>query len=147
MPAQVAHSQRALSESSYEFVDRDVYCVLTRIRIRNPLRLLGMWRAYRKVRNEARRVRGLRQSAFLVEGPRTFVILSLWDHPSAFLDFGTHVHTHPPAVRQALHEAGGRRGLRVWSTEWTLRAVSHNLDWADFREWALGSHVEAQGHG
>jgi hypothetical protein len=95
-----------------------------------------MWSAFNRVRNEARRVAGLHQMVFLIEDWRTFVLLSLWSDERAFLEFGTNIGTHLPAVRMALGSARRDRRAEVWSTEWKLRAISHNINWGDFREWS-----------
>lgn len=124
------------SLSGYERVETPLYCVLTRVELRHAWALPAMWRIYRRVRNEARRVAGLKRCAFLVAGLRTFVILSIWDDEAGFLDFGTRVEQHLGAARRSLSNAGrGANGPRIWSTEWQIRAVSHNLGWGERDDW------------
>lgn len=128
---------RRRSPSTYELVDSTVSCVLTRVHLRRPWTMLRMWWLYRQVRVQSRDVPGLRVMRFLVEAPSTFVILSIWDDDASFLDFGTVVTSHPPAVREALRRSAGGRQLEVWSTEWRLHAVSNNIEWEEFKSWAV----------
>lgn len=130
---------RPTSASSYEFVDAPLYCVLTRIQLRHLWALPSMIHLYRQVRCDARKIRSLKRCALLVENVRTFFILSIWEGEDGFLEFGTHVMPHLTAARRGLAKAdAAERGSRrpaIWSTEWRVRAVSHNLNWGDPQDW------------
>lgn len=145
-PVSETGRQRRVSPSTYELVDSDVLCVLTRIKVRRPWTVVRMWRLFHQVQAQSRRVSGLWTTRFLLEGPRTFLILSIWQGDWGFLDFGTDVTAHPPAVREALRHAAGGRQLEVWSTEWRLHAVSNNINWDGFRSWAV-TGLEGTGPG
>lgn len=139
--------RRAASQSGYELVESPAICVLTRVRLRSPLALPGMWLHYRRVSTATQKITGLMQTAFLIEDPCTFVILSLWSDEDAFLTFGTHTRSHLRAVRAALGSAARTPRVEIWSTEWKLRAISHNIDWNGFRDWSGVEHGSASGGG
>lgn len=127
---------RSASLSSYEFVEEPLYCVLTRVELNSMMALPSMWRAYRQVRNEAHDVANLVRCAFLVSGPRTFVILSIWNDETGFVDFGTRVRHHLNAARQALAKSDSPGNMpKIWSTQWQICATSHNLNWGDSKDW------------
>lgn len=127
------------SPSGYELTDAPFYCVLTRIQIRHVWALPMMFHLYLDVRRDARRIRQLKRCAFLFEDLRTFVILSVWEGEAAFLEFGTAVAPHLIAARKALSHAGAAiarpKAPAVWSTEWRIRAASHNLNWGPAEDW------------
>lgn len=128
------------SASGYELVERPLYCVLTRVRLRHLWALPRMVQLYLWVWRDAKQVPHLKRCAFLLHSPRTFFILSIWDSEAGFVEFGTQVEPHLTAARQSLARAarasGNSRRPAIWSTEWQLRAVSHNLDWGDPLDWA-----------
>jgi hypothetical protein len=95
-----------------------------------------MWFLYRRVRQDVRRVRSIKRSAFLLEDPRTFVILNVWEGEAGLLEFGTISHAHVDAARQAFLRARFHGECpEVWSTEWRIAAVSNNLSWGSPGEW------------
>lgn len=124
------------SRSSYQLLAVPMYSVLTRVRLRHVWDLPRMLLAYRSVRRTARNITGLKRCAFLLQDLRTFVILSIWEGEDGFLDFGTYVTAHLDAARQALHAALRVSGkVEIWSTEWQIRATSHNIQWGDQHDW------------
>lgn len=140
--------ERPASLSSYELIDAPLYCVLTRVQLRYIWALLLMLRLYFQVRRDARRVRQLKRCVFLIENFHTFFILSIWEDEDAFVEFGGDVMPHLTAARQALSHAAraedGRHAPAIWSTEWRIRAASHNLNWGAPEDWdALWSDVDA----
>ena len=69
----------------------------------------------------------------MVESPRVCYTLSLWENAEAIRDFNSlHIHTHAAnwGIRQVYQRKLHRAEL--WSTQWTLSAVSYNLRWDDF---------------
>jgi hypothetical protein len=88
---------------------------------------------FRKIRREAReRIPGLIQAVLLLEGVRTCHTLSLWTDDNAIRDFGSHIHSHVPAARWAFSRLFFNHGLRraeIFSAQWKLWAVGHNLNW------------------
>jgi hypothetical protein len=113
-------------------VDVPVMCSITRFGMRHAAQLPFAWRDYRRVVREAERsgVPGLLHSVFLVEDPRTCYSLSLW---SGEPRMSAYVEEHIRAARRmfprlALH---GDDGPELWSTTWTLRSVTNNLNWGD----------------
>ena len=119
------------SGAGFERVDSPVTCVLTRFRVRSLWDLFRFYRAFRRVRRDARRIPGLLHAGFLVEGPRTCYSFSLWSDEGAILEFGTFVESHVRAARHAFR-ATFRKDLgrpEIWSTQWQLAAASNNLNW------------------
>lgn len=120
------------SSAVYERVGGTVSCVLTRFYLRSALWLPFFFLAFRRVRRQAREtVPGLIEAIFLVEGPRTCYTLSLWTDDRAIVDFGTRVTTHISAARWAFGPTFCKKLCRpeIWSVQWRLWAVSHNLNW------------------
>lgn len=128
---------RPISLSGYERVESPLYCVLTRIRVRHFWAMPIMWRAYRRVRTQARQVAGLKRSAFLVQDLHTFFILSIWEGEKGFLEFGTDVIAHVHAANGAFARVVFRGSKpEVWSTQWQIHSTSHNLSWGRAEDWS-----------
>lgn len=125
---------RPRTGAGYRRLDTQVSCVVTRFHLRSVWSLPWMWLAYLHIRREARQVRGLLRTAFLVEGPRTCFLFSIWADDRALKEFGTRVETHVQAARMSFKRTFNRRRQRaeVWSTQWRLSGVSNNLQWDDF---------------
>lgn len=84
---------------------------------------------------------GLKRCSFLVENRHTFVILSIWDDEAGFLTFGTGIKTHLGAANGALSRSKAMADRpMVWSTEWQIRVVSHNLQWGEDSDWEALRH-------
>ena len=122
----------SVSGAGYERVDSKVTCVITRFQLRSIWDLFRLHRLYRRVRRDARqRCSGLLHAGFLVEGPRTFYSFTLWTDDAAILEFGTVVQSHIRAAPRGL-SATFRADVErpeIWSTQWTLAALSENLNW------------------
>lgn len=119
------------SGAGFERVESTVTCVLTRFRVRSVWDLLRFWRTFRRVRRDARGIKGLLHAGFLIEGPRTCYSFSLWSDEGAILEFGTFVTSHVHAARHAFRSTF-RKDLQrpeIWSTQWQLSAASNNLNW------------------
>lgn len=121
-----------------------VRCVITRMRMRRTRDVVSAYRGHRRLRRavEARRPPGLLQAAFLLEGPRTCYSLSLWDGEPRF---SAAVPEHIELVTSSFGTfvlAEGE-GPEVWSTTWSLDAVSSNLRWSGFDLRALLLRQEA----
>ena len=106
-------------------------CVLTRFQVRSPLALLRFFRAFRRIRNDARKIDGHILSLFVVESPRCCYTLSLWRDAEAILAFNTSVHSHVQAANACFRDLQfGPGGAMLWSAEFSLSAVSpYNLRW------------------
>ena len=127
--------------STYRRVDKDVFCVLTRVELRSPIWLVVMAWGYFRTRHLAHRIRSLKKTAFLLQGWRTVVILSIWDGEAGFVEFGMlgrgdtsspHIHT----VRAAWHSATRKNGKpSIWSTQWRIDSVGNNLNWDGIEPW------------
>ncbi len=85
---------------------RDMVGVVTRVRLRRCRDLVVAWKQYREIERMARRIPGFRHSAFLLQGPRTFAMVSLWDSQLAIDHFETDRFDHAPG-------RGGRRNSQV----------------------------------
>lgn len=123
-----------MSGAGYERVDSRATCVMTRFQVRSVIDLVRMYRLYRRVRRDARqRCDGLLHAGFLVEGPRTFYSFTLWRDDDAILRFGTVVDSHVRVAGRGLGATFRRDRERseVWSTQWSLAAVSENLHWEE----------------
>lgn len=119
------------SATSYERLETQVSCVITRFRLRSPFSLIRFYRAYRRIRRQAREIDGLLRTAFLVEGPRTCYTFSLWRDDRAILQFNTLVRSHVQAANGAFGHTF-RKDLQrpeIFSAQFRLDAVSHNLNW------------------
>lgn len=120
-----------VSAAGFERVESTVTCVLTRFRVRSIWDLFRFYRTFRRVRRDARHIRGLLHAGFLIEGPRTCYSLSLWADEGAILEFGTFIESHVHAARHAFR-ATFRKDLQrpeICSTQWKLTAASNNLNW------------------
>lgn len=117
--------------TGYRPVQATTSCVLTRFRLRSPMSLLRLYRAYRRVKQESRELSGLVVSAFLIEDLRTCYTLSIWRDASAILLFNSKVRSHVAAANRSFHEVEvDERGPQMWSAQFQLCAVSpHNLRW------------------
>lgn len=125
---------RPRTGAGYRRLNTEVGCVITRFHLRSVWSLPWMWLAYLRIRWEARQIQGLLRTAFLVEGPRTCYLFSIWADDRAIKEFGTRVDTHVQAARLSFQRTFNRRRKRaeVWSTQWRLWGVSNNLQWDDF---------------
>lgn len=116
-------------------VDSPVTCAITRFRLHNRRSLLPTYFDYRRVAEQAllSDTPGLLRYAFLVENPTTFYSLSIWSEPEAIAHFGTNVPLHVSAARAVFGRLllDPKRGPELWSTKWTLSAVSNNLNWGN----------------
>jgi hypothetical protein len=113
-------------------VDTEVSCILTRFRLRSAWFLIPFYRAFLRVRKDARKVDGLLQASFLIEDCRTCYTLSLWRNDQAIVEFGSRVTSHIFAANSAFGPTF-RKDLQraeIWSAQFRLWAVScHNLNW------------------
>jgi len=120
--------------------------VITRFGLRSPLHVPLMYMGYRRVLRRSRGIPGFLRSAFLVEGPRTCMTISIWAKWEAIPVFGTTVPEHVAVARRSfswLRFAEGRPEL--WSAKWRLSSVSNNLTWDDFDLGGLLNTEEATG--
>ena len=120
--------------AGYMRLETPVTCLLTRFRLRSAWYLPWMWLAYLRIRREARQVKGLLRTAFLIENPRVCFVFSIWADDRAVLEFGTRVEGHVHIARRTFQKTFDRKRQRaeVWSTQWRLCGVSNNLSWDDF---------------
>jgi len=119
-----------ITGASYNRIDTEVACVMTRFRLRSFLSLLPCYLAFRRVRQEARHGPGLLKALFLVEDLHTFYTLSIWQDDWAILDFGTHVQSHVHAATQGIARSRWATGRpEIWSVQWKLSALGANLEW------------------
>ncbi len=120
-----------MSGAGFARVDTTVACVLTRFRVRSCWSLIPFYLHFRRVRREARDVKGLLKAVFLIEDLHTCYTLSLWKNDEAIVNFGS-VHAHVAAANSAFGPTY-REDLRraeIWSAQFRLWAVScHNLNW------------------
>jgi hypothetical protein len=112
-------------------VDVPITCVISRFGLRHATGLVPSYRDYRRVVQEAQRVRtpGLLRSTFLFEDLSTWFGLSFWSEPNAIAHFGTNVPGHVLAARRGFGRLryDPERGPELWSTKWRLMSVSNNL--------------------
>ncbi|HZZ79769.1 MAG TPA: hypothetical protein VFE62_14720 [Gemmataceae bacterium] len=115
-------------------IESSVTCVVTRFGLRNPLFLLFTYLDYRRVAKKAVHVPGHLRSAFLIENRLTCYSLSIWSDPKSITVFGGAVGIHVTAARRLFGRISFTpgRGPEIWSTKWTLRSISNNLNWSDF---------------
>jgi hypothetical protein len=113
-----------------------MFCTTTRVRVRAPWTLVRAWWHFRAVSGAAQAIPALKRTAFLIEGPRTFVILAVWDGEEGMLDFASRIDLHHASVRMCFAGAARTRERpEIWSAEWRMWAASNNLSWdghADF---------------
>lgn len=73
---------------------------------------------------------GLLKTAFLCDGPRAMVNLSIWEGRPAM---SGSVDSHVDAVRRSFSRLNVADGVpELWSTQWRLTTASNNLKWGDF---------------
>lgn len=102
----------------------DMVGVVTRVRLRRCRDLVVAWKQYREIERVARRIPGFRHSAFLLQGPRTFAMVSLWDSQLAIDQFETAAASlHPIAVRWTR-----LRAREMWSASTSSVNVSPSAD-------------------
>lgn len=118
-------------------VESSVVCVVTRFGTKTPWSLIHLYRGYRKVvaQLRTRAECGHLHSAFLLEGPRSCLVLSFWRSAEDIPRFGTAVPCHVDVARESFGSlaVSATRGPELWSTKWQLVAASNNLNWGDFR--------------
>lgn len=127
-------------------VDTPVNCVLTRFRVRSFWWIIPFYLSYVRVRREARQIKGLLKTAFLVEGPRTYYTLSIWDDDAAILQFSTHVRAHVHAATASMPATWCKRTQRaeIWSGQFRLWSLSPtNLNWEGLDLTALEPQLAA----
>jgi hypothetical protein len=127
-------SADAAAATTFEPVDTDISCVITRFRLKSPWSLLPMYLAYRRVRRESRRVKGLLQPLFVIEGWRTCYTISFWANGSAILEFNG-LRSHVMEANRSFSRSWNRdmRRAEIWSVQMSLSAISrHNLRWEGF---------------
>jgi len=117
--------------TGYQVVNTEIFCVLTRFRVRSMWSLVRFYRSYRRIRTDARDIAGLLASAFLVEDFRTCYTLSIWRDSSAILEFNVESMKHIEAATRCFHDLEvSSSGPQIWSAQFRLAAVSpHNLRW------------------
>ncbi len=96
--------------------------------------MASSYRDYQRVLREshAKQLRGLLKSVFLIESPRAWYSLSIWDGSP---QFSAQVPAHIDAARRVfgrLHVYNDERGPELWTTKWRLVSVTNNLCWRDF---------------
>jgi hypothetical protein len=119
------------SGAAFARVDTTISCVLTRFRLRSCVSLISFYLAFRRVRDEARRIQGLLQATFLVENLYTCYTLSIWKDDGAITEFGA-VRSHVAAANSAFGPTyrNDLKRAEIWSAQFRLWAVScHNLNW------------------
>lgn len=124
--------------TGYMCVDRPITCVMTRFELRSVFYLpLFLWN-FRKVQRDAVRVPGLLRAVCLVESSRVCHTVSLWTDENAILAFNQlviHINAANWAMRY-VHRPQSRT-VGVFSAQWKLFAVGHNLSWGDLDLWPL----------
>jgi len=122
----------SISGAAYERVGGTVTSVLTRFQAPSFWSLPFFYLAFRQVRRQALATTpGLVKTVFLLENLRTYWILSLWTDNKAIVEFGGRVSSHVRHANWALLHVF-REDLQrpeLWSVQWRLWAVSHNLNW------------------
>jgi len=117
-------------------VESSVVCVMTRFGTKRPWSLIRLYRGYRKVVAQlgTSTDSGFLHSAFLLEGPRSCLVLSFWRSAEDIPRFGTAVPCHVDVARDSFGSlaVSATRGPELWSTKWQLVAASNNLNWGDF---------------
>jgi hypothetical protein len=117
-------------------VDYPLFCSITRVEVRWPWMLVSARVRFRQVRRQSHQIPGLLRSLFLVESPRTFLILSVWHREEGLLQFATSITTHHHAIRKMMRNARIVDGYpAIWSTQWKVWAVSNNLNWGCRDAW------------
>jgi hypothetical protein len=75
------------------------FCLVTRIDVQRLWHLLLVVVSFRRMRREARMVRGLLDASIRLRRPRTALLISLWTGRQAMDDFESAVLEHPHQVR------------------------------------------------
>ncbi len=119
------------SGAAYERYTTTVSCVMTRFYLRSPLWLLPFYLAFRHVKKQAADIPGLVRMTFLVENWRTCYTVSIWENESAIVDFSTRVTNHIHVANWSFGKTfrHDKHRPEIWSVQWRLFAVSHNLNW------------------
>lgn len=117
--------------TGYEKVNTEISCLLTRFQVRSLWGLAQCYLSFRRVRAEARNVKGLLMAVFLIEDLKTCYTFSLWIDVDAILEFNERVHAHTVAANRAFRVLRfGSRLPELWSAQFRLSAVSpYNLCW------------------
>jgi hypothetical protein len=117
--------------TGYDVVDSTVSCLLTRFHVRSWWGLLRCYRAFRRIRRQARGTPGLLKAVFLVEDAHTCYTLSFWDGAAAIRAFNVQVREHTKAANLSIRDLRlGSDGAQLWSAQFRLSAVSpYNLNW------------------
>jgi heme-degrading monooxygenase HmoA len=95
-------------------------CVMTRFRLNRVRHLVSMYLAFRAMRPDLDAAPGLVRYAFLVEGPRACITVSIWESETALERFAN-VPSHIAALRRAQ-----RWCHDIWSSYWRFDAVSRS---------------------
>lgn len=120
-----------ISGAAFTRVESTISCVLTRFRLRSCFSLVPFYLKFRRVREEAREIRGLLKAVFLVEDSHTCYTLSLWTEDRAIAEFGP-LRSHIRAANSAFGPTYRKELSRaeIWSAQFRLWAISsHNLNW------------------
>jgi len=127
-------------------MQRPILCVLTRCRLRRLRDLLPVYLYFRRIHRQLQTspLPGFIHAALPFEGFQTVYFLSFWESQAAIARFGTAIPEHIFAVRRLFARAARTPdGLpEIWSTKWTLTAVSNNLHWQGINWWALINAAE-----
>lgn len=121
-PHLVARDRTASMARTYE-ASRD--CVVTRLGLRTPFDLIRAYRDFHRIRAEARDLLGLVHSVFLIGGPRTCYIVSIWTGPGAIAEFGGRSTIHLAVARAVMGRLrmSPHGGPEMWSTKWRQAKV------------------------
>lgn len=111
-----------ISFSGYPRVASPMLCILTRVRLRHAWQLFPAYLRFRQVGRQSRQSPGLLRFAFVIEFPRTFHTISIWQDDEAILHWD--VPAHIRAVRWTF-----RRAEEIWSAEWRLSGLSPRTRW------------------
>jgi hypothetical protein len=117
--------------TGYTPVTSELTCVLTRFQLRSVWGLISGYRLFKVVDAHARSCKGLVVSKFLVESPRVFWTMSIWETERAILEFNSNVTTHVYAANKSfgLLEFSDGKPL-LWSAQFHLSRVSpSNFRW------------------
>lgn len=117
----------------YRQIESDAICIATRFVLRSAWMLPFAWWAARKVTKATRRnVPGLIDALFLIEGPRVFHSVSIWQDAAALRQFNMQ-QIHVDAANMAtawIRRAPGERP-EMCTLQWGLVAISDNRFWKD----------------
>jgi len=126
---------RPFTGAGFARVDTTVSCVLTRFELRSGWSLLPFYLGFRRVRKEAKSVRGLLQSILLIENLRTCYTMSFWKDDTAIVDFATRIRSHIEEANSSFSYVTKNEKARpeIWSAQLRVWGVScHNLSWRGF---------------